>query len=236
MAVAGARTAHTPRDQCSCATARTYPRGVVDKRFGPTAVATPANVVTLTRILGSIGLTVLILAALYEWALAVFIVLALSDNLDGLLARKQGTTRSGAFLDPLADKVLVGGALFALAVRDRASWAVFVLVMAREVAVSVYRGYMARRGLSLPASWWGKIKTFVTLSGIGLLLIPGEGTEVAGTVVLWVAVVLTWASAVELYARAERGRRIQVEADDTGEREGAREPGASGRESPSRAG
>ncbi|MCC7075816.1 MAG: CDP-alcohol phosphatidyltransferase family protein [Acidimicrobiia bacterium] len=202
---------------------------MADKRFGPTALATPANAVTLARILGSIGLTVLILAGLFEWALAVFIVLALSDNIDGLIARRQGATRSGAFLDPLADKVLVGGALFGLAVQGRVAWAIFVLVMVREVAVSAYRSYAVRRGVSVPASWWGKVKTFVTLSGIGLLLIPGDGTRDVGVAVLWAAVVLTWVSAIELFVRAERSLR-------EGTASGSAPPGEMGRESASRAG
>lgn len=182
----------------------TYPRCVADKKFGPTALATPANAITVVRMLGSTALTVLILARIADWALVLFLVLALSDNIDGLLARWQGTTRSGAFLDPLADKVLVAGSLFALAWWGTVAWWIFALIVTREVAVSGFRTYALRRGAAVPASWWGKVKTLITLLGIGILLIPGPGLHGAGTVILWIAVVLTWVSAVDYFARARR--------------------------------
>ncbi len=83
--------------------------------FGPSALATPANAVTAARLLITPVLLVLILGEGDSWpALAFWTVLCLTDWVDGYLARRQGTTRSGAFLDPLADKILVLGAMFAL--------------------------------------------------------------------------------------------------------------------------
>ena len=83
--------------------------------FGPSALATPANAVTLARILILPVQVALILDEGSEWAaLALWLVLAGSDVFDGWLARRHGVTRSGAFLDRLADKFLVIGAMVAL--------------------------------------------------------------------------------------------------------------------------
>ena len=87
----------------------------VASSFGPSAVATPANAISVLRLLLAIPLFLMIVDDPSSWtALALWIVLSATDGVDGWLARKQGTTRSGAFLDPLADKVLVLGAMWAL--------------------------------------------------------------------------------------------------------------------------
>ena len=177
---------------------------VARKLFGPTAVATPANAITMARIAGSIVLAVMLAHGQQDWSLALFIVLAATDNIDGLLARRQGTTRSGAFLDPLADKILVGGALIALGIQDEVSWLVVVLIISREIAVSAFRMFAARRGASVPASWFGKIKTLITLVAIGLVLVPDDAVQDVGRVVLWIAVVVTWASAIDYFMRGEQ--------------------------------
>ena len=93
---------------------------------------------------------------------SLWFVLTTTDGLDGWLARRDGTTRSGAFLDPLADKFLVLGGFFALGINGDFSWAAVVIVTAREVGVSTYRSYMARRGVSLPARKLGKWKISVS--------------------------------------------------------------------------
>ncbi len=76
--------------------------------------------------------------------------LACTDGVDGWIARRHGTTRSGAFLDPLADKVLVLGALYSLASIGRFAWLPVVIIAVREVAISLYRVYWGRRGLAVP--------------------------------------------------------------------------------------
>jgi len=167
--------------------------------YGPTALATPANGITLLRILGTVALGALILLGEQGWALGVFVILALSDQLDGVVARRQGPTRSGAFLDPLADKIFLGTVLVALALTDplHVSWLVVVLILGREVLISVFRSYAAKRGASVPASLLGKVKTFVTTVALGLILIPDPNVQRVGTWVLWLAVVITWVSGID---------------------------------------
>ena len=102
----------------------------------------------------------------------VFTVLSLTDGVDGWIARRHGTTRSGAFLDPLADKVLVLGSLFALVAVDRFPvWPVAIIAV-REVAMSLYRVYWGRRGLAIPARFSAKAKTLVQSLAVGAVLMP----------------------------------------------------------------
>ena len=116
--------------------------------FDETAIVTWANMVTVGRVLASPFLFMLIPddgRGSYI-ALVVWIVLCGSDGFDGYLARKHGITRSGAFLDPLADKILVLGAMFTLVSRD-VFWVVPVLIIAaREIGVSLYRVFVGSKG------------------------------------------------------------------------------------------
>ncbi len=160
--------------------------------FGPSALATPANAVTLVRILVLPVLILLILDDGSEWpALALWVVLAGSDMIDGWLARRQGATRSGAFLDPLADKFLVLGAMFALVAEGLLWWLPVALIAVREVAISVYRTWMGRRGVCIPARWWAKVKTVVQQFAVAFALLPLTTDEpVVASTVLWAGVVL----------------------------------------------
>ena len=91
--------------------------------FGPSALNTPANAITVARLLATPVLVVMIVVHGPGWApFAVALGIGLTDGVDGWLARRQGTTRSGAFLDPLADKAAVVGALCAVAVKGELSW------------------------------------------------------------------------------------------------------------------
>ncbi len=162
--------------------------------FGPSALATPANAVTLVRILVLPLLIVLVLDEGAEWpALALWVVLAGSDCFDGWLARRHGVTRSGAFLDPLADKFLVLGAMAALVARGVMWWLPVALIAVREVALSVYRSYVGRRGVSVPARFQAKVKTWMQAIAVGLAIAPvaGDGYRAFRVGVLWVAVALT---------------------------------------------
>lgn len=108
-------------------------------------------------------------------ALAVFIPAALTDFADGYLARRwQLTTVLGAFLDSVADKVLVVGGLLVLIEVDRAwSWAAFIII-GREVAVMGLRAVAALEKATVPPSFWGKSKTTFQFVAIGFALIRGE--------------------------------------------------------------
>ncbi|MCB0976065.1 MAG: CDP-diacylglycerol--glycerol-3-phosphate 3-phosphatidyltransferase [Acidimicrobiales bacterium] len=171
----------------------------VDERYGPGALLTPANMITFCRLVLSPALLVMIVKDPMSWAAAGFwTVLAMSDGIDGYLARRHGTTRSGAFLDPLADKVLVLGALFALVAAGRFWIVPVVLIAVREVAISAYRTQLGRQGLAVPARFSGKVKTVVQEFAVAAALFPitGENHTVA-VVLLWIAVVLTWVSGLQ---------------------------------------
>ena len=166
---------------------------MTDTAFGPTALATPANYVTIARLLVS----PLLLVAITDtgpswWVFAVWTVLCLTDGVDGYLARRHGTTRSGAFLDPLADKILVLGALFALVAIERFWLVPAAIIAVREVAISMYRSYWARRGLSIPARASAKLKTLTQQLAVGFALIPVAANPAwLADWLLWAAVVLT---------------------------------------------
>jgi CDP-diacylglycerol--glycerol-3-phosphate 3-phosphatidyltransferase len=176
--------------------------------FGPSALATPANAVTMARLIASPLLWTIIATVGPSWVtLALWIMLASTDGLDGWLARRMGTTRSGAFLDPLADKALVIGAMWAVVVAGDFWWLPVALISLREVAISVFRSYWGRRGLAVPARFWAKVKTVVQSVVVGLALFPPLADDhewVAGTA-LWAAVGLTVVTGVQYLADGSRG-------------------------------
>ncbi|MCX6527084.1 MAG: CDP-alcohol phosphatidyltransferase family protein [Actinobacteria bacterium] len=179
--------------------------------FDESAIATWANAVSVMRLLISPLLFALIpVDGRGSWiALALWMVLCLSDGIDGYLARRHGTTRSGAFLDPLADKVLVLGAMFTLVSRD-VFWVLPVLIIAfREVIVSVYRVFIGARGVSMPASKLAKIKTFSQQMAVGFALAPITTVNQTWTwqIFLWVAVALTVVSGAQYAAQAVLSRK-----------------------------
>ena len=181
-----------------------------ESSFGNSALATPANFVTVLRLLISPFLLVMIASGGASWpAVAFWILLTSTDGVDGYLARRHGTTSSGAFLDPLADKVLVLGALAALVSRDDLSVLPVVLIGVRELAVSLYRSWLAQRGISVPARWWAKVKTVVTEVAIGFALLPLT-TNVAWFYrgLIWIAVVLTVVTGAQYLI--EGGRRVRA--------------------------
>lgn len=159
--------------------------------FGPSALATPANAVTMARLAVTPFLLALVLHDPTSWAtLAAWIVLAGTDGLDGYLARRHGTTRSGAFLDPLADKILVIGAMAALVVENVFWWLPVALIAGREVAISAYRAVVGRHGVSVPARFGAKVKTVVQDFAVGFALLPVGDTDMIADVLLWAGVTL----------------------------------------------
>ena len=159
--------------------------------FGPSALATPANAISIARLLLTPVWLALVAAMGPSWtAFVIGFLIAVTDGLDGWLARKQGTTRSGAFLDPLADKVFVLGGLVVLVGKGLLWWLPVAIIAVREVGISVYRSVLGRQGLSVPARWWAKVKTVVQELAVGAALLPLTSEWP------WVAAGLVWTAAV----------------------------------------
>ena len=134
-------------------------------------------------------------------ALAVFVTAAITDFMDGYLARAWGQQSSlGKMLDPIADKLLVGICLLMLAadgtIKGWSLWAA-IIILCREILVSGLREYLAELRVSVPVSRLGKWKTFMQLLAIGFLLAGEAGdrilpeTTLIGLTLLWISAILT---------------------------------------------
>ncbi|MET3107634.1 cardiolipin synthase [Oxalobacteraceae bacterium GrIS 2.11] len=129
----------------------------------------------------------------------IFIVAAVTDWFDGFLARRWNQTSAfGAFLDPVADKLMVAGALLVLVQLDRVNALIAFVIIGREIAISALREWMAQIGASksVAVSSLGKIKTTAQMTAIPMLLFNGKllgviDTEYWGEKFLWLAAVLT---------------------------------------------
>lgn len=142
-------------------------------------------------------------ARIVAWA--IFAVACFTDRLDGQLARNYGmATEFGAFVDPIADKALIGSALIGLSMLHELPWWVTILILAREVAVTILRLSVIRRGV-IPASWGGKVKTLTQAVAIGLFILPLSGVlHVCAVVVMSLAIVLTVITGIDYVASAVR--------------------------------
>jgi CDP-diacylglycerol--glycerol-3-phosphate 3-phosphatidyltransferase len=180
--------------------------------FGPSALLTPANGITVLRLAATPVVIVLILLWGASWFTFVLGgLLALSDGIDGWLARKMGTTRSGAFLDPLADKVVVLGALFALVAKGIVWWLPVALIALREIAMSIYRSVVGRRGVSIPARNSAKVKTLLQDLAIGLCLAPPlAGHDAVLSAAIWVAAAMTVFTGAQYYVDGRRSARLRA--------------------------
>lgn len=179
----------------------------------PAGLATWANAITVGRLLLSpLMFWVIPGHALGSWiAFALWFLLCASDAFDGYVARRHGTTRSGAFLDPLADKVLVLGAMFTL-VGNGVFWVVpVVIIAAREFVISMYRTVVGSKGVSVPASRMAKHKTLAQQLAVGFALLPLTAVDATWLWkgLLWVAVVLAILSGWSYL----RGRRAEPTAE-----------------------
>jgi CDP-diacylglycerol--glycerol-3-phosphate 3-phosphatidyltransferase len=172
--------------------------------FGPSALATPANAITMARLVVSPPLWLLVMERGPSYlALGLWIVLAGTDGLDGWVARRMGATRSGAFLDPLADKALVIGAMWAVVVSGQFWWLPVLLITAREGAISAFRSYWARQGLAVPATLWAKVKTVVQSVVVAMALFPPLAEHAPRLVgaALWVAVAITLGTGAQYFVQ-----------------------------------
>jgi len=186
---------------------------------GAPPVVNIANVLTGLRLV----LVPVFLVALFvdhgrsvDWrlvAFGIFAVAAFTDRLDGELARRRGlVTAFGTVADPIADKALTGSALIGLSMLGLVPWWATVVMMGREIAITLLRFAVLRHGI-IPASRGGKAKTLVQAFAIGFYLLPLSELLGADTAVAWVrgtllgaAVVLTVVTGVDYVLRALRLR------------------------------
>ncbi|MBI1378781.1 MAG: CDP-diacylglycerol--glycerol-3-phosphate 3-phosphatidyltransferase [Frankiales bacterium] len=148
------------------------------------------------------------------WAAAVFVVAGTTDFVDGELARRQGLVTSfGKVADPIADKALTGTALVGLSWLGELPWWVTVVILVREVGVTLLRFWVIRIGV-IPASRGGKAKTAAQMLAILLYLLPvGGWLLTARALVMAVALVLTVVTGVDYVLRAWRLRRFGAAPD-----------------------
>jgi CDP-diacylglycerol---glycerol-3-phosphate 3-phosphatidyltransferase len=178
----------------------------------PSAIATWANLVTVTRVL---------VAPLAFWlipdgqngswvAFTLWFVLCSSDGIDGYLARRHGSTNLGTFLDPLADKVLVLGAMFTLVSRGVFSIVPVVIIATREIGISLYRTFVGAKGVSVPASKIAKWKTFAQQLSVGFAILPLTSLDAKWlwNGLLWISVALAIISGVQYLWWSQRPRRV----------------------------
>jgi len=167
------------------------------KTYGESALLTPANMMTTFRLLvAPVFIYMIIVHRISWWTTFVGFLAAASDYFDGIVARRHGTTTSGAFLDPLADKVIVLGSLYAIVISRPHGLTAFIapaiIITLREVWMSVYRSRAAKRGISIPASKLAKWKTFVQDWAIAFCVLPITGRHTwIGVGTIWVAAVMT---------------------------------------------
>ncbi len=149
--------------------------------------------------------------ALSYVAAAVFAVAAMTDGLDGYLARRyEAKTKTGQWLDPLADKALVAAPVVTLAVAERFPlWAAAIIIV-RELGVSLLRAYLGLRGIGMPATPLAKVKTTFQLVAITLYILPlPAAASTARFAILLVALALTVYTGVAYAAGA--GRLVRAE-------------------------
>ncbi|MCJ7664219.1 MAG: CDP-diacylglycerol--glycerol-3-phosphate 3-phosphatidyltransferase [Desulfobacterales bacterium] len=159
-----------------------------------------SNNLTLFRI-GAIPIVALLLLLFPDrWpsfvAAFIFLLGAISDGLDGYLARRRNTVSNvGKLLDPLADKLLVCTALILLIPLGRVSAWIVAVIIGREMVVTTLRGVAAAEGVVIAANWSGKLKALVQLIATNLLILhyPYFSLDIhlIGTILIWIALVLT---------------------------------------------
>jgi CDP-diacylglycerol--glycerol-3-phosphate 3-phosphatidyltransferase len=182
------------------------------------------NLITVVRILLAPVFFWLLLAdagadSILRWiAAALFILAIATDGIDGAIARRRGmVTDLGKILDPVADKLLTSGALVCLSILGELWWWVTIVIVVREVGITVWRMVELPRGNVMPAGRGGKLKTVAQAVAISFALAPlwtivGNGVFWLNWVLMGIALVLTvWSGLDYLWEayrlrRAERGR------------------------------
>jgi len=186
----------------------------------PPEPATPSNwnlpnIITIVRILLAPVFFWMLLAdngadgSLRWWAAVLFIVAIATDGVDGAIARRYNlVTDLGKLLDPIADKILTGAALIGLSILGELPWWVTIVILAREIGITVFRFVMLRDRV-IPASRGGKLKTLAQSVAISLALLPlwlvfGDWIHWVNTITMTVALVLTVYTGIEYLVAARR--------------------------------
>lgn len=183
----------------------------------PASAGNVANIVTVARILLAPVFVWLLIADDHQngwlrWiAAGLFLLAILTDAVDGFLARDRNlVTDQGKLLDPIADKVLIGGALVTLSILGDVAWWITIVILVRELGITVLR-FAALRDHVIPASLLGKIKTWVQVIAISFAIVPlwtwlGEWVHTLDLVLLLLAVAITVVSGAEYLWQAWKGR------------------------------
>ncbi|HKJ70429.1 MAG TPA: CDP-diacylglycerol--glycerol-3-phosphate 3-phosphatidyltransferase [Gammaproteobacteria bacterium] len=189
------------------------------------------NILTLIRIAAIpllMGVFVIPGWAGYVTSAVVFVLAAVTDWLDGYWARRyEQTSTFGAFLDPVADKLMVATALVLLTADERVPAILTVIIIGREITISALREWMAEIGkrAAVAVSWMGKVKTGAQMAAIVLLLLHapvyGVDAHLWGMVLLTIAAILTLWS-MTLYLKAALPMILGTESG--GEQGSAEEP------------
>lgn len=142
-------------------------------------------------------------------AWGVFALASITDRFDGDIARRRGlVTEFGKLADPIADKALIGAALVGLSLLSDLAWWITVVILVREVGVTVLRFWVIRHGV-LAASRGGKVKTLLQAVAIGLYVLPLTGwLHDVATVIMYAAIVITLVTGADYVGRAVRLRRV----------------------------
>ena len=139
-----------------------------------------------------------------KWiALVIFAAASITDTLDGYIARRDNLiTDFGKFMDPLADKLLVCSALICFVELDKLPAWMVIIIIAREFIISGFRLVASDNGIVIAASYWGKFKTVSQMALIIVLIMDLGGVwNVVGTVLTWVALLLTIVSLIDYIAK-----------------------------------
>jgi CDP-diacylglycerol--glycerol-3-phosphate 3-phosphatidyltransferase len=137
------------------------------------------------------------------WGLGIFLLAALTDFVDGFLARRLGAvTVVGTLLDPIADKLLMSAAFISLVELGLAPAWMVVIIVGREFAVTGLRQVAHQQGVVIAANWWGKLKTMFQIIAVCLLIVSYQLGKWAmlGKIALWIALFLTIGSLVSYFA------------------------------------
>jgi CDP-diacylglycerol---glycerol-3-phosphate 3-phosphatidyltransferase len=183
----------------------------------------PLNLPNLLTLLRILLVPVLVVALTEEIehgptiAAAVFVLAALTDGLDGYIARsREAITTFGKVMDPVADKLLIAAALISLVSLHRLAAWVAMVIIAREFAVSGLRIAAGQQGIVIPASLLGKAKTIVQVAAVLALIAASDPGEAWVDVLVYAMVAITIASGADYFLnfrrRLERVSRARVES------------------------